>query len=350
VISFFVFYAFLIGGVSLLLFRLSRQRMGMYALIVVVSASVLAGLLGGYLRLSRGDLYWTSVTQGTVGGFVQTARLDARSAGGRSTRVAVDGEHVDLQHLTGISRYNYGWQQQVRIGFPPFTWRQNGSSDVDEYQLDVPITPWGRREFQATAYRRGAQPLDFDITYEPAAPADRANNPMAGRFLVKLANHAPFNLQKCVLLIGVTRTEAEFPRPDLNQYGPGYATYRLLMPAATSTGIVDVYQQHRLDRLAAGETTEFELLPVFQSMRNPWEQTLALDFPGGQLSAPRIALDGSASAWIIAQIDESPIMQINREQSDFDPLEPVHLYVQEIRPEDLHGVVEGLSIAQPAAP
>jgi hypothetical protein len=44
---------------------------------------------------------------------------------------------------------------------------------------------------------------------------------------------------------------------------------------------------------------------------------------------------GAASAWIIGQNEDLSIMSIDESHSDFIPNERMHLFIQEILPEDL---------------
>ena len=151
---------------ALLLFRLSQRRIGAYTVIVVVGASVLSGLLGGLLRFSKGDLRWITVTQAGAGGVVQVGKIDVQSAGGRNTQVAINGEHADLQFIGRARRY-YSWNRRQMV-YSPFTWQPNlAMSEDDTYQINVPMTPWGRRQLHATAFKRELRRLDFELEFEP---------------------------------------------------------------------------------------------------------------------------------------------------------------------------------------
>jgi hypothetical protein len=335
VVAFFGLYTFFSGVVALLLFRLSQRRMGAYTLIVVVGASVLSGLLGAYLRFSRGDLHWVTVTQAGAGGVVQVGRIEVQSAGGRNTHVAVNGEHVDLQFLGGDRGY-YPWRRMAS-SYPPFTWQPNLASGVDDtYQVNVPMTPWGRRRLQATAYRRDVPRLDFELEFEPRPSAignDEQKNPgmPSGVFSLKLVNRLPIDLTECWLVVGVTGTSSD--PADFMQSSP-YET--LVLPAgSTETGSIDVYQIHPLQELSAGEIREDAFDAQFQVMRNDWD--LAIPLPYGRMSLPRISHLGAASAWIVARIKDSDNMTIDEQHSDFVTLpdQSLHLFIQEILPEDM---------------
>ncbi len=337
VVTFFGFYTFFSGVVALLLFRLSQRRMGAYAVCVVVGASVLSGLLGAYLRYSRGDLHWITVTQAGAGGVVQVGRIEVQSAGGRNTRAAVNGGHVDLQFIAGEQRY-YSWYQSP-TGYPPFTWQPSLAPSADEtYQVNVTMTPWGRRRLHATAFQRAVRPLDFKLEFQPrdtpggdeAEPTQTANMP-SGDFRLKLVNHLPFAFEQCWLVVGVTATTSDqavaVSQQVYGPYGPGG-------PASSPMdGLIDVYQQRSLMPLPAGAAREDSFEAEFRVLQNSWDQMIHV--PGGALSPPRIPLMGSASAWIIALVKDSPILAIDERRSDFVPQEHLHLFVQQILPEEM---------------
>jgi hypothetical protein len=340
VVVFFGFYTFLSGVVALLLFRLSQRRMGAYLVGVVVGASILSGLLGGYLRFSQGDLHWTTVTQVGAGGAVQVGRIEVQSAGGRNTHVAIQGEHADLQFVGADPRYNPWYRPQT--GYPPFTWQPNLAPGTDDtYRVNVTMTPWGRRRLRATAFQRAMRPLDFKLEFEPRESPQKSAGESAqpfdipsGVFKLKLVNHLPFELVNCWLVIGVTCPASE--QATATQ-PPAYAPYRMggpSPPASTPVdGLIDVYQQRPVQHVAAGAAHADTFDAEFQVLRNNWDQMLHL--PGGSLSPPRIARLGAASAWIVAHIEDSPIMTIDQPRSDFVPREHLHLFVQEILPEDM---------------
>lgn len=338
VVTFFGFYTFFSGIVALLLFRLSQRRMGAYTVSLVVGASVLSGLMGGYLRYSRGDLHWLTVTQGSTGGLVQVGRIEVQSAGGRNTHVAVNGAHADLQFISGEQRYYLRHRSQT--GYPPFTWQPNLAARVDEtYQVHVTMTPWGRRRLHATAFQRAVRPLDFRLEFQPRAPAAASEGAPAeaahlpsGVLSLKLVNQLPFDLKECWLIVGVTCTSSE--QADLNQ-STGYGPYGMSgsQAAVPIDGLIDVYHRSQFQLVASGETRADSFEADFQVVRNTWDQMIHL--PGGALSPPRLARLGTASAWIIARIDDSPIITIDEQHSDFVPQEHLHLYVQEILPENM---------------
>lgn len=157
VVMFFALYTLFSGLISLLLFRAGRRTIAVYTVTVVVVASILAGILGGILRVSQGDLRLVTVTRAGEGGIVQSGKIEVQSAGSRNTQVTIQGQHADLQLSEGQSGfhqyYHYGNTSQTTC--PPFTWQPNlAKPAVDRYEIHVPLTPWGTRQLNATAFKK----------------------------------------------------------------------------------------------------------------------------------------------------------------------------------------------------
>jgi len=355
VLLFFLGYAVLIGLVSLVLFRLSQRRIAIYAGFVVAVASIVSGVLGGYLRFSRGDLNWTSVTLGSPGGLVQYGKLDVRSAGGRNTRVAVSGNEIDLQFIPHPQLW-YQWNSR-RVGHPAFTWQADLLPNVaDTCQASVAMTPWGRRVLRASAFERGVRPLDIALQVDPVIlnPDGSGNSVVVGKVSLKIVNNLPFDLTNCTLIIGGTRPIDEFQQAVIQQQASGWNRNAGLVLApgqaapSIGNGLVDVYNRRPLGSLPAGKTTEESYDATFDVVQNDWNQML--QFHGMAVSTPKISHLGTSSAWLIAEVAKSSILQIDEQQSDFDEGdEPVHLYLQEIQPGDLTDATSFLRPPPPTA-
>lgn len=368
--GFFVIYAFLSGAVAIMLFRLTQRKIAIYTLVVVAGACVLSAGLGGLLRFSEGDLNWITVTQGGAGGAVQVARIEVQSAGGRNSLVAVNGHQPDLQFTGRAQRHYYYWNSQ-QIGIGPFTWQRNqakGEGAENAYQIGVPMTPFGNRRLYGAAYKPNLPRLEFKIRFqksaippqppallpdpdeeavelgamsaEPAAPP--AMTAVPGTATVTLVNNLPFDLVDCWLVMGVSpqtaapaiaqpipiRPGQTFPR------GP-QATVAVAQPATVAS---DLYQMQHIVLLPAGETHKETFGVSFQEYRNDWDLHRAWEF--GQITLPRVSRYGTASAWIIGRMKKSPELSIDRKRSDFFVHDGLHLYVQEILPEDMPAVAE----------
>jgi len=332
VIVFFLIYGAFSGFGSLVLFRARRKRVAVYITTVVIGACLLAGLLGGVLRGSRGDLNWVTVTQPGAGGAVVFGRINVQSAGGRDERVAIGGDNPDLQLIDGRRWYNrryYGaYNGDHTVGYWPFTWQPNQAKSIeDAYQIGAPITPWGTRELQAMAFQPGLKRMDFELDFEPTESEPQIEEPGSesqpeyeradhepspprwpnGFFSLKLVSHLPFDLTDGFLIIGVTTASAEIGSP------------------------VDVYQVKPLPGIAAGGTYEEVFDAAFSRVDgNSWRHWQA-----GQVRAPRLSRLGTASAWFAGHIESSPGMSIDQERSDFEPRQQYHIFFQEILPADM---------------
>lgn len=353
VVSFFGIYTLLSGVVALLLFRQSQRRIATYTIFVVVAASILSGLLGARLRHSQGDLHWITVTQAGAGGVVQTGKIVVQSAGSRNTQVAVKGEHSDLQligrswYLDHLNRY-YGMESQQR--YFAFTWQPNLADEADVYQVNVPTSPWGRRHLIATAYQRDLPRLEFELDYKPGDPqdvndAEQSQSALptmpSGLMTLKLVNHLPFDLTECRLVIGVTwRLGGQIELEQANSFqniqdGQLQQRAEMLQLTEEEAPMIDVYQMHRISKLPAGANFEEEFRTQFIKM-NAWDMNES--WGSISLILPKISHLGAASAWLIGRVKNSPVLSIDEQRSDFVPQQQLHLFVQEILPEDMPDV------------
>ena len=369
--GFFVIYAFLSGAVAIMLFRLTQRKIAIYTLVVVSGACVLSAGLGGMLRFSEGDLNWITVTQGGAGGAVQVARIEVQSAGGRNSLVAVNGDQPDLQFTGRAQRYYYYWNNQ-QIGIGPYTWQRNqakGEGAENAYQIGVPMTPFGNRRLYGAAFKPDLPRLKFQIEFQKAAPPQQPPMPEPGppedavelqamppaepaappamaavpdTATVTLVNNLPFDLVDCWLVMGVSPQTAPPAIAQPVPIRPGQpmprglqATVAVAQPATVAS---DLYQMQHIVLLPAGETHKETFGVSFQEYRNDWDLHRAWEF--GQITLPRVSRYGTASAWIIGRMMKSPGLSIDRKRSDFFVHEGLHLYVQEILPEDMPAAAE----------
>jgi hypothetical protein len=199
-------------------------------------------------------------------------------------------------------------------------------------------------------------PLDFEIKVFPAGSTTDSNGNSAARGTValRLTNPLPFDLTNCTLIIGGTRTADEYQQALLQRQMSGwnqramYGVQQAQQAAPAGSGLVDVYCRQPLRDLTAGATIEESYECLFDVAQNDWNQLLHLQTAA--ISPPKIAHLGASTAWIIGRIRKSSIMQIDRQHSDFEEEdEPVHLFLQEIRPGDLIDADGFLRQSPPAA-
>ena len=325
--------------------RLNRRQIAAYTITVVVGASILSGLLGGYLRLSKGDLDWVTVTQPGIGGLIQVSSVRVQSAGSRNTRVAITGERADLQFIgrgDNDNRYRYGYRYGYAFpssGYSPFTLQQNqGPTANDAYQIHVPMTLWGHGRCHAVAYRREFQRLEFELQFQPQVPANNNQDnppspqPVNGLMTLKLGNRLPFDLTNCWLVVGTSQAASPSDSQQVNrrQY---YGGFQQQMPRTPVDGLIDAYVIRQLSDLPAGTDREEQFPASFHGSHH--HQGLSEGWPFGSSIPPTISRMGTSSAWIIGAIKKSPILAIDEPNSDFIELEGTHLFIQEILMEDL---------------
>lgn len=339
VIVVFTFYALLSGPVPLLMFRWSRRRVAVYLGSLVLTACLLSGVLGGFLRFSEGDLTWSTVTKLGAGGAVQVGNLTVQSAGGRNTQMCVQGRFPDLQ-FTGTDQGYSTWMWRTRWDseYPAFTWQPSlARGESDRYQIQVPMTPWGRRKLLATEFCPGLPQLEF--TLQPAEVASAAeseatpgsdaesNGIAGGRFTLRLVNSLPYTITDCWLVIGTTTDGAAIPTNRRSVVPRGFVQD---VPQQDS-GLVDVYSNHRLSDLAAGSTLTEVIDARFERQEDAWE--FSRDIGRGQVRVPRISAVTGATAWLIGRVADSPSLRIDSAGSDFMERGSLHVIVQEIDPE-----------------
>ncbi|MDA1230389.1 MAG: hypothetical protein O2856_06415 [Planctomycetota bacterium] len=330
----FVVYT-LLSSSALLLFRLSRRNITIFIATVVGLTCVAAIILGGFLRTSRGDLSWVTITTAGPGGLLQVGKIDVQSAGGRNTQMAVTGHDADVQlsESSDKSNYSYGYYYQPDVSqpyFPAFTWQASQLKDqADAYQVNVPINPWGRRQLYATAFQPIEQGVHIEIAYHPPDPSAMnlsegiaAQHGLNGTFKITATSHLPFDLHDGRFVIARTvvtltadenggfysnfdgRSQRHLPQTQMNV---DFGSLSPSMPVIVeSSSIPDSPQAER---------------------RGRYNHVVSL--------IPDVAYEGAASIWLVAQISRSPILSIDQQRSDFGPMHEQHWYLQEVLPEQL---------------
>ena len=327
VAAFFGLYT-LFSGATLLFFRRSRRWVTIYTVAVVGVACVCSTLVGGVLRFSRGDASWVTVTHAGAGGAVQAGKVEVRSAGARNTKLAVAGLNPDLQQVSEIEHRNYYYYNSgLNPEYSRFTWQPNRAKGIDgalnAYQIFVSMTPWSSRNLFATDNVPEMGAIDFKLSFKPDN-ANVINNTRetmiaSGQYHLQLKNTLDVNLFTVWVIIccGVE---------DKNGNGGEY------------------YATVSLQDVLAGETRSNPIEVTMDQDR--WGNNTRRNWKRGSLTVPTVSKIGETNAWLVAKLKQSPGLSIRKDLSDFDLNEELHLFVQEIRPEDLS--VDGLLIP-PAA-
>ncbi len=347
IITLFSLYTLVTGAGALLLFRLNQKQIAAFTVVIVCLTSVIAGIFGGSLRLSKGDLRWMTVTEAGSGGLVQVGSIEVQSTGNSSSRVTIKGDNVDLQYIGIAHDWFYGVNQQQN--YSPFTWQANQLPTEDNaYQISVPMSPFGRRRCHANAFQSGAKQIEIDLKFDfnhPALEAQRKSSGTVpdGKFTLKLKNHLPFEITDSFLLIGVTTVDPQKKAQPNRVNSAGYWA-RQQINTDPVEGLSDLYHRQVLPALAGGGSCDVEFSANFKL---PEHLQLYSPFWRFQSSpVPRLSRVGTTRAWIMGKLSKSPIIEIDEDRSDFVPEKGTHLFVQEI---DLEDLPEGLAFSYGSA-
>ena len=320
-LSFIGLYGLFGGLFMLMLFRLKRRKVMIYAVTVVLVATISAGVLGSMLRLSRGDLRWRSITWGGAGGMTQMAHIDLLSSGARSTQLTVSGVRPDVQVIgpdNSRDYYYYGYEPESDLP-QPFELQLNRLKENDQFQIGVPLTPWGTNQAVATDFIPMNQTVNFQVRLQPDLSTVE----------VRVDNQLPFLLSNARILIGTTTAPGVSTN---NSDERGYFNGQQFTAAAD--GAEERYFELPLQPIAS--KTQIDT-----SAGLTWESPTSENYHRMQVGIrnfvpPRVSRTGEVTAWLIASINESPGLRIVPEGSDFYELQESHIYIQEIRPEDIN--------------
>ncbi|MFO1002812.1 MAG: hypothetical protein U0936_20980 [Planctomycetaceae bacterium] len=336
VLAVFSIYTLFSGVVALLLFRSTRRTVVSYTVSVVLIACLAAGVLGTVLRNSRGDLHWQSVILGSPGGAIQAATIEVQSAGGRTTRLAVQGKNADLQLLRNRSWDNYSRyaiygnrENQGVPGYKAFTVQPNLLKDqVDAFQIHVPLTPWGVRQNIAAAYDPDSKGVHLDLKFRSDGPASGATTTspgdswtyvVPGQWTISATNNLPFDLRECRLLLTTS-----VPQVSANYNSRAYASATTDIQFDTGRGQVNIDDlSAAATKSALGSNTAFVVRGD-----NVW-------YRNRDMIEPEPAFPGASELWFIARVFNSPLLTVNDEFSDFEHLDGVHYYMQRVPQEEI---------------
>lgn len=337
IITLFLWYVVLSGGVTLFLFRLGRRSLAIYVVTVIAGTSVLAGMLGAKLKTTPGDLRFASVTEATDGGLVQFVRLDAQSAGGRESLVTVAGPDVEAQAVDSDTEtlygyyYSYGQTAQSQRHLPPFSEQSNLLPDEPgTWQLKATTTPWGTRQVYATGFQPDVPPLDLTLTCVLQNGSIEGDAALDGRFYLRVTalNRSGLPLQECSLVIAQGKVRNIL---DGTAY-PGW------MPTITTNGIQGL-QSAAFDT-AVGKASLAVSSPdspveidvwIRTQLREEWSSDWTA--MGSVQRSMRPASPGGISVFVIATLGSSPVVQLDSARTNFEQEETMHLFLQRI-PDD----------------
>lgn len=349
VIVLFGGYTLLSGIGSLLLFRLNRRQISVYIGSIVAIACVTAIALAGLLKSSPGDLRMVTIACVTEGGLTETGRLDVQSAGGRNSKVAIQGRRPDLQlmdsSVSTIPFYYYGGYNTLQSGFPAFAWQGNLlPEEPNVYQIGVPITPWGTRRLYASVFQPDTPGLKLELRYQPPV-ASQFGTPQEfplggqldglspsghlqlvqpqGQFELYVENKLAVGLRDVSLILGWTGVRM------LEDSGRGTFDPRTgMFRAQAKSEIGQLYSIESVASIGAIAPNDSVTHSVSGFVDADDSQFYRSWFPVN--TAP-----GSTSVWITGSLNAPLALAVDQEKSDFEPIEGLHLYAQEIPFEQL---------------
>lgn len=321
-LSFIGLYGLFGGFFMLMLFRLKRRKVMIYAVTVVVVATIGAGVLGSMLRLSRGDLRWRSITWGGAGGMTQMAHIDLLSSGARSTQLTVSGIRPDVQVIgpdNSRDYYYYGYEPASDLP-QPFELQLNRLKEKDRFQVGVPLTPWGTNQAIATDFI----PMNQTVNFQVRLLSDLST------VEVRVDNQLPFLLSNARIMVGTTTP----PGVNSSNVADEYGYYDSQQFTTSADGAEERYFTLPLQPIASKAQ-------IATSADLTWQSPTSEDYHRMQVGIrnfvpPRVSRTREVTAWLIATINESPGLRIVPEDSDFYELQESHIYIQEIRPEDIN--------------
>ncbi len=291
---------------TLLMFRSNRRRILIWTLSVVLLGCLGAAIAGISVRMSRGDMNWSIITEPAAGGTLQHGIIRLNSAGGSSFRVAVQGHTPDVQinHREPDRRgswYNYG-QSEHTESWPAFSLSPDLSLKTPEtYEILVPISPWGERHLRAIDVQPQNTTPVIQLSYQP----DADGNPLNGRWNARvegLSGLRPENLSLKFRILHTTTQEQQ----TIQQL---QETSRALLTHDRSGGDAWV--------------AEFVSAPL------SW-QPQPYDFWRDSESGPDLA-PGMAQIWLEGTLPAESLLQIDETRTEFHAIdEPRHQFLYQL--------------------
>ncbi len=358
VILVFSVYTLIAGGVTLMLFRLSRRRLKAFVVTVVGVTCIASGVLGLVLRTSLGDATIVTVTELADVGAVQIAKIDVQSAGGRNFNLGITANKPDLQLVEDTAGrrsnpygpvYPYGDYYRIQDTShvaPPFSIAENQSTDKsDGAMIRIPVQPWGQRSCMATSCLPNLNGLKVELDYQVFAGAEKLKFESLDDVRQSLANHG---LSSQLILNGNWTANVE------NNTGLEVDTLTLVLSQSVVAGqdgnrrsfdltqirksefeLIPIYTQSRIGVLkpvpaadGTAKSTQFQASPVeWTGSRSP--------YGGFETLVSTTAPGGSTFVRVIGTLRKSPGISMDEAQSDFRPssveVHVVSLYIPEER-------------------
>lgn len=376
VLAFFGIYTLLTGIVPLVFFRIERKRIAILTTTIVLAATIMAGLLGAFLRTSEGDLNLVTIAELSPGGAVEVANIIVQSAGGRETEVAVRGNRPDLQYTNQRNEpryYYYGYGSHSQNGYAPFTW-QSGlvTEEPDLYQINVPMTPWGRRQLFATAWQPDWKGLDIEFEFLLGEPnrrneeavtdesesddQDGANldsglgqlllsgkRPEPGsnnQFRIRVVNRLPVGITECSVVVGVARQRRMYVNALDNYQRQQLVSQGVIIGSSKDTASetflknATEYQFKSLGRSVAPGDELTDTFPI-QLNRQTYNRDIIRSWPHGAVTLRTLTHAEQNGVWIVGKLSAPATLKVDEDRTDFLPDQSAHYFIQRVLPEDM---------------
>ena len=149
-----------------------------------------------------------------------------------------------------------------------------------------------------------------------------------------VTNRLPFELTECLVVIGSTDVNLVAGQA-IEAYDPRTRSFRI-QNGSVPGELLPTTAFARIPNLPAAQTLSYIPLPVTRERddsQSEWGRA-AVGYDNPSLR-PRVPYRGGTSIWIVAKISRSSILSIDEQRSDFESSQELHLFIQEIVPEDL---------------
>ncbi|MEP3482465.1 MAG: hypothetical protein ABJZ55_24705 [Fuerstiella sp.] len=300
------FFGYLILSVIPIVFvttKLKRKVLP-YTVGLVGIGCLAAAVLGATLRTSTGESRWLTLTVPGENGAVQFADIEVRSTGGIGSTVSISGNQPDLQAESPSPQYSYyyGARNNSGLDFESFDWRANEDDAEDRYQLQSSITPWGTRRLRATDFDSAitAPEVQLDLTIPPKGQRVKGT--------IRLRNTTEVAIHNVKLVL---------------QQTPGNGNRSQISSQQTVVHMKDLVPDQQIQQ-------PLQFNPTQPALKICLNDTL-FDFAWPTSTAPN-----QVRAFLIGTLDQSPRLKFEDQRSDFFLDHEVHLWVYEIRSDQIN--------------
>jgi len=235
------------------------------------------------------------------------------------------------------------------------------------------MTPWGRRNLQATAYQPAWKGLDIAFAYIQEESGDATEVPVASesasdpetqnlddfvrvrtgwdesvgqlltqpdaKFSVRLVNQLPVRITNCKVVIGIARRRTR-QLSELDSYQRQQIVY----------GVIDQDGAEAAAETVTYNTMAFQFQSVHKQMEpgDEFSKTFPVrlnrftdrwhlaEFWGDERVTIRtLTHTDQNSVWIVGTMSAPATLKIDEDRTDFLPDDATHYFIQRVQPEDM---------------